>query len=358
MFSKTRLFAFVLVIAGLAVGNAQTSSAKLPSKTTTTAQVTKTSKTAKATTAPATTKSVAVLQLNADHMSANASVTSQVLHPVTGRSMLQAVPKSMSRTTENKFKKTPTVKTSTDMSGLGIEFARGLSNDLSLNVSTDIGTETRKATGAKEESDTGLSDIKVAITKMYQADAQQSFLSGYLTGGLPATRGNVTAQGKTLDGNRFSGGMTLGTAYTKQNAGVAGNFGYKLSAAIQFPIKADVKQEVPDYSAYEMTGGHTLGANMFAEKIISASAKIGGGAGVNIIMPSDMSVRTPEGRGSASIGQQNIMSLRAFAAFNAGQLEFMPTAVFERNLGAASDGNLSVESQESATFELVTRFSL
>ena len=51
------------------------------------------------------------------------------------------------------------------------------------------------------------------------------------------------------------------------------------------------------------------------------------------------------------------MSLKAFAALSAGQLEFIPTAIFQKNLGA-SGGEFSTESVENVGIELTTRFSL
>lgn len=271
--------------------------------------------------------------------------------------MIEAAPQSMTTTSELKYKSQKGVESTNRTDAFGLRFARGLSNDMALTVSTDIGKETSKAKGQKETANSGLSDIQLALTKMNDlGSSQQSFLTGSLSGGLDASIGYADAN-QSADGNRFSGGYTLGAEYVKQSVSSAAATGYKISADIKFNRKQDIKNSSPAYSAIETTGGHILAGEFFAEKNLKQTARIGGAAGLKVFMPMDQSSRKGTTRVSASTGQLNILSLRAFASFDAGQLEFLPSAVFERNLGTTT-GDLSVESYENVGLELTTRFSL
>lgn len=365
MFSKTAIFAFVLAAAFTTAAHAQTTTTKISTKsvkseTKTTAAAAKNAKiVGRPNTALVSNRgeSVTIVQLNNMNLNANTSLSSQVLHPVAGRSIFQAVPKSNSLTVENKLDGQKAVETTTRSNIVGVEFARGLSNDYSLNFSTDFGTDGVKPKNETETTNVGPSDLKVEIRKMFQQDMQQTFAAGFVTTSLgEAAQGNFSG-GKNIDGNRFSGGMTLGGAYTKQTAALDSNYGYKMSAALQFNRKVDIKQPTAVYSAYETSGGHMLRAEAFGEKMLGQSTKIGGAIGLNVTLPQDGSIRVGPTRMGISTGQQNIMSLKAFAAMNAGQLEFIPTAVFERNLGT-SGGKYSTESHENVGIELITRFSL
>ena len=360
MFSKTGLFAFVLATVLAFHANAQTSSAKMkaaPKAASKSAQATA----ASAPHAAAKAKkadTVSVVRLNQATESANLSLSSQVMHPVLGRSMVQAAPLSMTLTTEQKYKGVKqTIETTTRTDAFGLQFARGLSNDMALTVSTDIGKDSVKSKNSKETANSGFSDVTVAIAKMNElSSTQQSFLSGNLSLGLDASLGFADGN-QSADGNRFSGGYTLGAAYVKQTVAASATTGYRVSADIKFNRKQDIKNPTPVYSAVETTGGHVLTGELFAERNLKQTAKIGGAAGLKVIMPMDQSFRQGTTRLSGSTGQLSIMSLRAFAAFDAGQLEFIPTAVFQRNLGTTT-GNLSVESYENVGLELTTRFSL
>lgn len=365
MFSKTALFAFVLAAALSSVAQAQTTTMKMATTSskseskTVKASATTSKASAKSAKAPAAAQgqSVSIVQLNNLNLNANASSTSQVLHPVAGRSIFQAVPKGMTSTIETKLGKAASVSTETRTNAVGIEYARGLSNDMSLNISTDMGASTSKSKNSKETTNSGLSDLKVELRKMNQQDMQQSFLAGQITSSLgAATRGSYI-DNKNIDGNRFSGGMTLGGSYTKQTAALAGNYGYKLSAALQFNRKVDIQQPTPVYSATEYTGGHMLAAEAFGEKIIGQASKIGGSIGLDVTLPTEVTTRTGTDGGAATIDRLNVMSLKAFAALSAGQLEFIPTAIFQKNIGN-SGGDSSIESLENVGIELITRFSL
>ncbi len=367
MFSKTAIFAFVLAAGLTTTANAQTTTTKMTTKSskseasTTAAATTNAKSSARSSktlvAAPAKGESVTIVQLNSLNLNANSSLSSQVLHPVAGRSVFQAVPKSNSLTVERKFDGQKAVESTIRTNAVGVEFALGLSNDYSLNFSTDMGTDGVKPKKETETTNVGFSDLKVELRKMNQQDMQQTFMAGFFTTSLgEAAEGNVSG-GKNIDGNRFSGGMTLGGAYTKQTAALDSNFGYKMSAALQFNRKVDIKQSTQIYSAYEISGGHILRAEAFGERMLGQATKIGGAIGMNVTLPQDGTIREGATRVSASSGQLNIMSIKAFAAMNAGQLEFIPTAVFERNLGN-SGGKFSTESHENVGIELITRFSL
>jgi hypothetical protein len=354
MFLKTGIFAFVMVIALTFQAQSQTlTTSKKPTKTTKVSAAS--GRRSTATTKGADT--ISIVRLNHATQSANLSLSSQVMHPVSGRTIVQAAPKSMSLTSETKYKSQKGVESTTQTDALGLNFARGLSNDLALTISTDIGKDKIKDKGAKETVNSGFSDFKVAITKMNDLGSyQQSFLTGRLSGGLEATLG-FAEDNQSADGNRFSGGYTLGAEYVKQTVGVSATTGYKIAADIKFARKQDIKTSTPVYSAIETTGGHILTGEFFAEKTLKQTAKIGGAAGLQVFMPMNMAVRQDPFRASTETGQLNIMSFRAFAAFDAGQLEFLPSAIFQRNIGTTT-GDLSVESYENVGLELTTRFSL
>lgn len=372
MFSKTGLFALVIATSFAFNANSQTSTTSTQStkssthSTTTSMKTTKaSSKSAKATAASsramATAKNadtVSVVRLNQATESANLSLSSQVMHPVLGRTMVQATPKAMTLSTEQKMKGIKAIIQETTRSeSIGLQFARGLSNDLAFAISTDIGKDAIKAKGEKETSNTGFSDFEFSLTKMNEVNSlEQSFFIGSLSAGADASLGFADGN-QSSDGNRFSGGISLGAEYVKQAVAVAATTGYRVSADLKFNRKQDVKNPTPIYSAVETTGGHTLAGEFFAEKNLKQTAKIGGAAGLKMIMPMDQSFRQGTVRVSGSTGQLNVLSLRAFAAFDAGQLEFIPSATFQRNLGTTS-GDLSVESYENVGLELTTRFSL
>lgn len=271
--------------------------------------------------------------------------------------MIQINPVSESGTMTTKFESGPAFDEAITTQAVGFEMSRGLSNGYALNVSTDIGSEKFKGEDVPEYTNAGFSDVKVQITKLTQDSMSQSYLSGFATTGIgKAAIGSVQGD-KAFEGNRFSGGVSLGGQYMKQTAALAGTYGYRVGGALAMPRSQDIKNDTPVYAVLETTGGHKLFAEFFGQTAPKGSWTLGGTAGLNTTLAQDFSGRAGTSPISATRNQLNVLGLKAFAAFTSGQIEFVPAVLLNRAMNT-SGGSFSVESMDTLGLQLTTRLSL